>query len=405
MSRGPLAGLKVLDFSTLLPGPYATQILADMGARVLRVESSSRPDLARLTPPFLKSGVSTIHAQINRNKDCISLNLKKEKCRDIIYKFVRDKGYDIVIEGFRPGVMDKLHLGYKNLSAINPSVIYCSITGYGQTGPFSSRAGHDINYLALSGLASYAGTPTSGPPLFSTQIADIAGGSHNAVMGVLAAVVERQAASLRNPKALAQGQHIDISMADAAFALNCMDGACSLFENVSPQAGEGMLHGGNACYGYYATKDGRFLSVGALEPQFATAFFEAIERPEWLHRLSDDVKQLRVDISDILLLRTQAEWVEVFSAIDCCVEPVLSVQEAAAHPQFQQREMTVMAEYPVSDGMAKVKQIAPAIKFRGKYSRGVERAGGVVGEHTMRVLAEELGMADELQQLIREDCL
>lgn len=199
----PLAGLKILDFTTLLPGPYATQLLADMGAEVLRVESPTRPDLVKLMPPFVgdkSCRVSAAHATLNRNKQSISIDLKHEDAKEIIHKLVRE--YDVVIEQFRPGVMQRLGLDYNSLKKIQQKLIYCSITGYGQTGPLKDRAGHDINYLALSGLASFSGRKETGPVLSGTQIADIAGGSHHAVMAIMAAHIQRMTTN--------EGQYLDI---------------------------------------------------------------------------------------------------------------------------------------------------------------------------------------------------
>jgi len=415
--RGPLAGLKVLDFSTLLPGPYATQMLADLGAHVLRVESPNRPDLARLTPPFVRPGVSTIHATINRNKQCIALNLKQQQSKNIIANLVQNKGYDIIVEGFRPGVLGKLGLGYSDMCKLNPAVIYASITGYGQTGPLAQRAGHDINYLALSGLASYAGSAASAPPLFSTQIADIAGGSHHCVMGVLSAVVERQAAVLRGEAA--HGQHIDISMADASFALNCMGAATSLHTGVAQQAGKEVLNGGNPCYDYYKTKDGRYLSVGSLEPQFAIAFFETIGKPAWLQRLAGvmiagDGKQaaLHADIAEVLVGKTLAEWLTVFHGVDCCIEPVLNVLEAAEHPQFVSRNMIVDMPSGSEEGNEEggrrqtLRQVASPIKFSGHCTHRADSSGGVVGADTVQILREELGLTEQqIADLLSDGCI
>ena len=224
---GPLHGMKVLDFTTLLPGPYAAMMLGDMGAEVLRIESPKRPDMARLAPPLIEPGVSAVHAMINRNKRSLGLNLKTQHARKIIYELLQQKdGFDVVIEGFRPGVMKKLGLGYEDLREINPDVIYCSITGYGQDGPLKDRAGHDINYVALSGLASYGGDKKGRPNLSAMQVADIAGGSHHAVIGILAACQQRankRFARLASPHASDEeknevlGQHIDVSMADCTF--------------------------------------------------------------------------------------------------------------------------------------------------------------------------------------------
>ncbi|MCL6270878.1 CoA transferase [Sansalvadorimonas sp. 2012CJ34-2] len=385
----PLAGLKVLDFSTLLPGPYATQLLADMGAEVLRVEALGRHDLARSMPPFIEKGISAIHAALNRNKQSIALNLKKPEAIKVVYRLIED--YDIVIEQFRPEVMARLGLGYEELKKMNSRLIYCSITGYGQTGPLKNRAGHDINYLALSGLASYSGREETGPVLSGTQIADIAGGSHHAVMGILAAVLQRQATG--------EGQSIDISMTDCAFALNAMFGANSLASGKSPKAGREFLNGG-IFYDYYRTSDDRWISVGSLEPQFAQGFFAAIGHPEWLGRAVDQThlnqQSLKSDVDGVLSSKSFNEWMEVFEPLDICVEPVLDVQEAAGHSHFTARKMVV--DLPVSEEKS-VAQIANPIKFSGSEAE-YRKAGGMPGEDTRAVL-DKLGYSpDELDALL-----
>jgi len=219
--NGPLKGLKILDFTTLLPGPYATMLLADLGAKVLRMESPTRPDILRGLPPMAgeDNPVSAAHATINRNKKSLALNLKDPRAGEIVRRLLAE--YDVILEQFRPGIMEKLGLGYESLKQTREDLIYCSITGYGQTGPLKDRAGHDINYLALSGLASHSGRADSGPSLAGTQVADIAGGSHHAAMAILAAAYRRQQSG--------EGSRIDISMTDCAFALNAISGA-----NASP---------------------------------------------------------------------------------------------------------------------------------------------------------------------------
>ena len=387
----PLAGLKVLDFSTLLPGPYATQLLADMGAEVLRVEAFGRADLARNMPPFVTKGISAIHATLNRNKQSLGLNLKKPEAVNIVRQLVEE--YDVVIEQFRPGVMQRFGLGYDDLKAINPKVIYCSITGYGQTGPLKDRAGHDINYLALSGLASYSGRKETGPVLSGTQLADIAGGSHHAVMGIMAAVIQRQTTG--------EGQFIDISMTDCAFALNAMSGAAGLASGSSPQAGGEMLNGG-IFYDYYQTRDERWFSVGSLEPQFAMGLFQALEHPEWAVRAADmspkSQSELKQDIQGVFSLRTFDEWKAVFNQFDVCVEPVLTLQEAANHQHAVER--VLVKDVPVDEELS-VPQIANPIKFSDSECE-YHHAGGKVGADNRSVL-EKLGYVEsDIEKMIEE---
>lgn len=349
---GPLAGLKILDFTTLLPGPYATLLLADMGAQVLRIESPTRADLARMMPPY-DAGVSTSHAYLNRGKDAITLDLKDPPSIAQVKRLVAT--HDIVIEQFRPGVMDRLGVGYEDLRQINPRLIYCAITGYGQTGPYRNRAGHDINYLALAGVASHCGRADSGPPPLGIQVADVAGGSHHAVMGVLAAVIHRQQSG--------EGQFVDISMTDAAFSLNAMAGAACLAGGEVPQAEAGLLNGGSF-YDYYQTQDGRWLSIGSLEPQFMQRLCDLLGlsplaklglSPKPAHQ-----QQLKQALRDTIAARSLSHWQALFADQDACVEPVLSVREAADHPQLAARDMVI--DVPRPDGSMQPQMGFP-IKF------------------------------------------
>ena len=329
----PLANLKILDFSTLLPGPYATMMLADMGAEVLRIEAPDRVDLAKVMPPF-DGKFSTTFSYLGRGKQTLQLNLKQPESVEKVKQLVQD--YDIVVEQFRPGVMDRLGIGYEVLKAINPKLIYCAITGYGQTGPYKDRAGHDINYLAISGVASHCGRADSGPPPMGIQIADVAGGSHHAVMGILAAVIKRQETG--------EGAFIDISMTDAAFALNAMAGAAALAGGQPQKPESGMLNGGTF-YDYYQTRDGRWLSVGSLEPQFSSRLCDTLELGELksyaLSQKPEHQQELKAAIKQKIAERSLAEWREVFADVDACVEPVLTIEEAAEHPQLKARGMIV----------------------------------------------------------------
>ena len=371
---GPLASLKVLDFSTLLPGPFASLMLADMGAEVLRIESPTRPDLLRVLPPH-DQGTSASHAYLNRNKRSLALDLKQAEALQIVYALVAD--YDIVLEQFRPGVMGRLGLGYEALKAINPRLIYVSITGYGQTGPYKDRAGHDINYLALAGMASYTGRQDSGPLPLGVQVADVGGGSLHAVVGLLAAVIARQQSGV--------GQYLDVSMTDCSFSLNAMAGAGYLACGVEPQWETQVLNGGSF-YDYYRTRDGRWMSVGSLEPAFMQALCTALGRPELTaHGLTPErqpaFKQaLQVEFEK----RSFDQLCELFAGVDACVEPVLTLSEAVAHPQIMARAL--VSQVPRSDGSSQA-QIACPLKF----SEGLpapRHIGAAVGAHSDEVLAE-----------------
>ena len=384
---GPLTSLKILDFSTLLPGPYASMMLADMGADVLRVESPTRLDLVRVLPP-MDGDVSASHSFLNRGKRSLSLDLKKDGAVDIIKKLVSE--YDVVLEQFRPGVMDRLGVGYSVLSKINPSLIYCSITGYGQTGPYKDRAGHDINYLSLAGVSSYSGRKEQGPPPLGVQVADVAGGSHHAVMGILAAVIHRQQTG--------EGQFIDVSMTDAAFALNGMSGAGYLAAGLEPQAEEEILNGGGF-YDYYETADGRYFSVGGLEPQFMKQLCESLERPDLTSiGLSQNPKhkaQFKAFLDEQFKSRNYQDWLTFFKHIDVCVEPVLSFSESASHSQIVARKMVIEVER--EDGSMQ-KQLGHPIKFSNTACCS-SSTGGALGEHTEAVLASAGYSENEIQAL------
>lgn len=356
----PLAGLKVLDFSTLLPGPFATLMLADLGADVVHVESPTRVDLVRVMPPYA-DGQATAHAYLNRNKKSLAVDLKDpqniEKIKNLLNEF------DIVVEQFRPGVMPRLGLGYEDLKAINPRLIYCSITGYGQTGSYKDRAGHDINYMALAGIAGHSGREASGPPALGIQVADVAGGSLHAVIGILAAVIERNLSG--------QGQHIDISMTDCAFTLNNMAAAAQIAGGEA-QAPEAATLNGGSYYDYFKTSDGRYISVGSLEPQFMLGLSSALNLPllaaKGASMFEDDRREVKQAVGEAIAAQPFSHWQQVFTSLDVCVEPVLSLQEAAESSLASERGWVV--DVPLTpDGQGSQKQLACPIKF----SRNVAR--------------------------------
>lgn len=385
--NGPLQNLKILDFSTLLPGPYATMLMADMGAKVLKIESPTKPDLLKSMPP-MHGDSSYAHLTINRNKQSLAVDLKHPDAQDIIIALLDE--YDVLIEQFRPGVMKKLGLGYSELKKIKPELIYCSITGYGQTGKHKDRAGHDINYLALSGLASYGGHKESGPSLSATQVADIAGGSHHAVMGILAAEIERQKTG--------KGQYLDISICAAAFTLNTIFGASALASGIDPEYEDQLLNGG-CFYDYYKTSDERYISIGALEPKFAKLFFETIQKPQWLTRVIlplSEQQSLKDDIAQLIGQHPLQYWQQVFKDNDCCVEPVLTINEVAESIFIKDQKMVF--ELTLNDNK-KVKQIAPVIKFADPSTHFF--AGRLLGEDSIEVL-QQVGYSRKQIDLLLE---
>lgn len=379
---GPLAGLKVLDFSALLPGPFATMMLADLGADVLRLEAPSRPDMVRMIPPMASDGNSAAHGYLNRSKRSLAVDLKTAEGIAIVHALVAE--YDIVVEQFRPGVMARLGVGYEALRAINPSIIYCSITGYGQDGPYKNRAGHDMNYLAIAGVLGYNGRQQTGPAPIAVQVADIAGGSYHGVIGVLAAVIHRSNTGV--------GQHIDISMTDAAFSMNALTAPGALMGGDQPSLEATQLNGGTF-YDCYATADGRYFSVGGLEPQFFMQFCAAIGRPEvapmGLNMQPHVVAELKAIISAEMLKKTYAEWQQVFAALDSCTEPVLTFAEATEHPHIKARGLIV--DVLQHDGKTQ-RQLASPIKF-SETPASYQYSGASLGQHTHEVMTS-LGYSD-----------
>lgn len=386
-----LKGLKILDFSPMLPGSFTTMMFADFGADIIHVESSRRVDLMRIMPPYDEEKESYIHQHLNRSKKSLTLNLKTEEAVEIVKSLIRE--YDIIIEGFRPGVMKRLGLDYESLKTVNPKIIYCSITGYGQTGPYKHRPGHDNNYLSIAGVLDHSRLKGKKPVAMGIQIADIAGGTLHAAVGVLAAALHREQTG--------EGKYVDVSMTDAAFTFNALYGTSFLASGHLPKPEEEILNGGTF-YDYYQTKDGRYFSVGSLEPQFRKLLCEALEIPELIQSTFNDSsytqKRFKEAVKDAFLTKTFNEWLEVFSEeFEGCVEPVLNFEEACYHPQIQARNMIV--EVPEKDGKMQ-KQIGTAIKF-SEVEPTYQFVGTKLGEHTEEILVQ-LGYSKEQIQHFKE---
>ncbi|MCF8032369.1 MAG: CoA transferase [Desulfarculaceae bacterium] len=387
---GPLHGLKILDFTTLLPGPFATLNLADLGAEVLRIGSPSRPDLNAQTPPFLPgSGLAANLAYLGRNKRSITLNLKHPAGVEIIHRLLAD--YDILIEQFRPGVMQRLGLGYQALAEVEPSLIYCSLSGYGQNGPLRDRAGHDINYLALSGLMAHSGGKEQGPKLTGTQIADLASGSYGTVIAVLAAVVHRQRTG--------EGQYLDVAMTDGMVPFNAVASMDFLVEGVEPQR-EGYFLNGGSLYDFYRTADHEYLSFGGLEPKFFAAFCRAIGREDLIPGTVSppNLEEVKPQVRRIIASKTRAQWQEVFREADACLEPVVSLGEALNSPLGQARGWLVEVR---GQGGEKIRQPANPLKF-SRTPPEYGPAGVPAGTHNQEVLRELGYSPEELTQLEKD---
>lgn len=390
-----LSNLKILDFTTLLPGPYASLGLADMGAQVLKISSSSRRDLVLDNGPLIEeNGVTANQAWLNRNKDTMFLNLKNDKAKEVIEKLIVEEGYNIIIEQFRPGVMERLGLGYENLKEIDPSIIYCSITGYGQYGEMSHKAGHDINFVARSGIMSHSGRKDGGPSLTGMQIGDLAVGSMNSIIGILAALNYRNMTG--------EGQYIDVSMSDGLVPFNSLDGSNFLVSGQMPER-EGELLNGGSLYDYYETKDQEYISIGSLEPKFFRGLCELIDRPNWIEEGMDplDISRRKKDLEEIIKTRTKAQWEEIFKDEDLCIEPVLNLDELLNKDQhIKDRELVI--EMDLEDGK-KVRQFAMPIKF-SKSKPQYKFIGKKLGLDTISIM-ENLGYNREEIEKLKEDGL
>jgi alpha-methylacyl-CoA racemase len=374
--HGALQGLKILDLSSLYPGPLATMILADLGAEVLRLDPPDRPDFLRWLPPLDREGEGAAWRTLQRGKRSISLDLRQPAAKEVLQKLVAT--YDIVLEQFRPGVLDRLGVGYEALKAHQPGLIWCSISSYGQHGPRRDLPGHDLNFLALSGLASHMGRPGQGPASWNALPADTAGATWPAVTGILAAVVHR----LRT----GEGQRIDIAMADGALFLNALSATKALAGGGDVLPSGEMLNGGGM-YDFYPTADDRWLAVGALEPKFWAMFCAALERPEWLE-LADDspgsIAARKAEIAAVLQTQPLAHWQAFFEPLGCCVDAVRTSTEAVAEATFRERGMVVAVAGP--DGVPMM-QLGNPIRLE----RTPPQAGAlavVPGHDTAAVLAE-----------------
>nr|WP_263326601.1 CaiB/BaiF CoA-transferase family protein [Neobacillus sp. Marseille-Q6967] len=372
----PLQSIRVLDLSRLLPGPYCTMFLADFGAEVIKIEQPNLGDYTRWEEPKVGSD-SAIFTSLNRNKKSVTLNLKSEEGKEIFIELV--KTADVLVESFRPGVMDRLGLGYESLKVINPGLIYCAITGYGYTGPYVNLPGHDINYLSYAGLLDLLGERNRKPFSPAVQIADIGGGSLMAVIGILMAINARN----NNGK----GQFVDISMMDGVVSWMQTILPNFLATNILPKRGELTLSGAKACYEVYQTSDQRYLSVGALEEKFWVEFCKGIEREDlikFLNAPQEKQDELKIEIGNVIQRKTLEEWLDIFDNYDTCVAPVLTFEEMLEDPQIKNRQM--IQEVPGIDG----KHIGIPIKLSDTPG-SIRSKAPQLGEHNIEIF-KELGV-------------
>jgi len=365
-NTAPLAGVRILDLSRLLPGPLAAQYLADLGADVVKIEDTQAGDYAPLA----------LRAACNRNKRGVRLDLKQPDGRKALAALAR--GADVLIESFRPGVAARLGADYATLAAENPRLVYCSISGYGQDGPRSGEAGHDLNYASCTGVAEQMAGASGEPALSNLPVADVLGGSLTAVMGVLAALFDARRTGI--------GRHVDIAIADGLLAGNVVSLATLNASGGTRPPGTDALSGGLACYGQYRTRDGRWLAVAALEPKFWEALCRRLERPDLLAGHRDPARQpaLRAALAAIIGSRPLAHWASLFEGTDCCVSPVLTLAESLAQPQVAARGMLRRTEHPRHGA---VLHIACPVKMSG-FEFAIRRQAPEPGEHTEQVLRE-----------------
>jgi alpha-methylacyl-CoA racemase len=392
MMGRPLEDVRILDLTRLLPGGFCTLLLADLGADVIKVEDTRQGDYVRWAPPYYGSEEHTplgtrsaIYLSLNRNKRSVRLDLKQEGGRQALIKLAESA--DVLVESFRPGVLDKLGVGYEVLRQANPALVYCPITGYGQDGPNRDRAGHDMNYLGLNGVLGLTGE-AGGPPIQSgAQIADVGGGALIAALGILAALQEARRSG--------EGQMVDISMTDGSLAWLVMEAGRYFGSGEVPKRGEVMLSGGIICYRPYEAADG-WVTCGALEPKFWSAFCRGVGREDLIeHQFAKPGSEPHREVAEIFKTKTRDEWRAFNDEHDAMIEPILELDEALESELVREREMVITYEQP---GFGEIKQLGFPIKL-SRTPASVERPAPALGEHTAEILADAGYSAEEIRAL------
>lgn len=386
----PLDNVRVLDLTRLLPGAVATMMLGDFGADVIKIEEPGVGEPMRAMPPYV-AGEGAYFLATHRNKRSLALNLKHAAGRTAFLRLAESA--DVLVEGFRPGVMRRLGIDYETLRAINPRLIYCSITGYGQDGPYAKRAGHDVNYVAIAGLLGLNAAPGGAPVIPSVQIADLAGGSLQAVIGVLLALAARERTG--------RGQFVDVAMTDGALALMVVQLMTLMTTGRAPQPSAESLTGRNACYHIYETRDSRHVALGAIEPKFWAAACRALGCEDLIPLQFADAARQRECIErlqEIFRRRTAAEWLEVFAATDACLELVATPDEVLHHPQVVHRGLMAEMSHPTAGA---IKQIAPTVRL-SETPGEMRLAPPRTGEHTREVLGEVGYTDEEIERMVND---
>jgi crotonobetainyl-CoA:carnitine CoA-transferase CaiB-like acyl-CoA transferase len=386
VSELPLSDIRVLDLTRLLPGGFCSLLLADLGAEVLKVEDTGMGDYVRWATPKYQgaedSAGGALFLALNRNKRSIRLDLKQEQGRDALLRLARD--HDVLLESFRPGVLDRLGVGYERLREENPALVYCAITGYGQTGPHTGRAGHDMNYLGLNGLLGMTGEPGGRPIQAAGQIADLGGGALMAAFGVMAALHEARRSG--------EGQVVDVSMTDGALSWLAMEAARYLCDGTVPRRGELPLAGSLVCYYPYEASDG-WVTCGALEPKFWQAFCRGVDREDLIEkqfeRPGSDAWR---EIAEVFRSRTRDEWRAFNDEHDAMIEPILDLDEALESDLVREREMVVGLDQPGAE--EPVRLLGHPVKLSRTPADSNRLPGPALGEHTEEIL-REAGFSDD----------
>ncbi len=387
----PLDGIRVLDLSRLLPGPFCSLLLADYGAEVVKVEDTGAGDYVRWAAPGVEgvedSARSVRFLALNRNKASVRLDLKDPAGKEAFLTLV--EGADVVLESFRPGVMDRLGVGYEALRARNGRIVHCAISGYGADGPLAARAGHDMNYLGRVGLLGLTGE-ADGPPVQSAgQIADVGGGALMAAFGILAALRERDRSG--------EGQFVDVSMADGALSWLAMDAAQAL-QGEALRRGELPLSGSFVCYRPYACADG-YVTLGALEPKFYAAFCRGVDREDLIGaQFEAPGSAAHAELEAVFRSRTRAQWERFADEHDCCLEPVLELEEALDSELVRARGMVVAVDQPGAEDP--VRLLGPPVKLSRTPADPNRRPAPGLGEDTEPELAAAGYSADEIAALL-----
>jgi alpha-methylacyl-CoA racemase len=384
--------------SRLLPGGFCSLLLADFGADVVKVEDTGMGDYIRWSPPYYEgahdSAKSALFLSLNRNKRSIRLDLKSEDGREALLELVRDA--DVVLESFRPGVLDRLGVGYERMRERNPGIVFCAISGYGQNGPKRDASGHDMNYLGLIGLLGLTGERGGEPVQAAGQIADLGGGALMAAFGIMAALRERDG-SPEHPGS-GEGQLVDVSMSDGALSWLAMVVAAHFADGTVPHRGDLPLAGSLICYRPYECADG-WVSLGALEPKFWQAWCRGVGREELIAKQFERPgSDAHAHVVEIFKTRTRAEWEAFARAHDCCLEPVLELDEALDSELVREREMVVELEQP---GVERpVRQLGMPVKLTRTPGEHARLPGPALGEHTEEVLLEAGCTAEQVAELL-----